>query len=237
MRASTSSRKAARLCARLDVIICESSSEESMNGHCRLAAAAGMLFFIGTAGAATIYNNFGPGNDYSTGIGWTVSGSTSLPGSSTAGMAFTPSGSFTLTQIDVAINLVSGTNSASLTLNSDSSGAPGAVLATWSLSSLPAIGACCTVETVTPSGSIVLSSGTQYWLVASVIASDTWEAWMLNTTGATGFKWQTGLGTSADETLGAFDVLGTPGAAVPEPSTVLLSAGGLALLWLRRLRR
>ena len=207
-----------------------------MNRHGRLSAAAGVLFFIGTAGAATIYNNFGPGNAYSTGAGWTVSGSTSFPGSSTAGMAFTPSGSFTLTQIDVAINLVGGTNSASLTLNSDSSGAPGAVLATWSLSSLPAIGACCTVETVTPSGSIVLASGTQYWLVASVIASDTWDAWMLNTTGATGFKWQNGT-TEADQTLGAFDVLGTPGAAVPEPSTVLLSAGGLALLWLRRLRR
>jgi hypothetical protein len=103
------------------------------------------------------------------------------------------------------------------------------VLATWSLSSLPAIGACCTVETVAPSGSIVLSSGTQYWLVASVIASDTWDAWMFNTTGATGPT------TTAGSTLGAFDVLGTP--AVPEPSTVLFTASGLALLWLRRLRR
>jgi hypothetical protein len=135
----------------------------------------------------------------------------------------------------VAIGLVSGTNSASLTLNSDSGGAPGGVLATWSLSSLPAFGTCCTVETVTPSGSIVLTSGTQYWLVASVIASDTWDAWNLNSTGATGFVWLSGSGSVADQTLGAFDVLGTP--AVPEPSTVLFTAGGLALLWFRRLRR
>jgi hypothetical protein len=68
-------------------------------------------------------------------------------------MAFTPSGTYTLTQIDVAISLFSGTNSASLTVNSDSGGVPGGVLATWSLSSLPAFGTCCTVETVTPSGS------------------------------------------------------------------------------------
>jgi hypothetical protein len=91
------------------------------------------------------------------------------------------------------------------------------------------------VETVTPSGSIVLTSGTQYWLVASVIASDTWDAWNLNSTGATGFVWLSGSGSVADQTLGAFDVLGTP--AVPEPSTVLFTAGGLALLWFRRLRR
>jgi hypothetical protein len=70
-----------------------------------------------------------------------------------------------------------------------------------------------------------------------VIASDTWNAWNLNSTGATGFVWHSSSGSVADQTLGAFDVLGTPGAAVPEPSTVLLSAGGLALLWLRRLRR
>jgi hypothetical protein len=209
--------------------------KEHMNRHCRLSAAAGMLLFVGTAGAATIYNNFGPGNAYSTGVGWDVTGSTSAPGLFTSAMAFTPSGTYTLTQIDVAINLVSGTNSASLTLNSDSGGAPGGVLATWSLSSLPAFGACCTVETVTPSGSIVLASGTQYWVVGSAVASDTWAAWMFNTTGATGFKWETGLGTSAGTTLGAFDVLGTP--AVPEPSTVLFTASGLALLWLRRLRR
>jgi hypothetical protein len=207
-----------------------------MNRYSRLAAAAGMLLFmgmfIGTARAATIYNNFNSGNGYSTTTGWTVSGSTSTPGSFTAAMAFTPSGTFTLSQIDVAINLISGTNSASLTLNSDSGGAPGGVLETWSLSSLPAFGACCTVETVTPVGSIVLTSGTQYWIVASAIASDTWAGWMLNTTSATGFEWSNGT-TTGGQTLGAFDVLGDP---VPEPSSVLLTAGGLAWLWRRRRR-
>jgi hypothetical protein len=63
-----------------------------MNRQCRLSAAAGMLFFIGTAGAATIYNNFGPGNAYTSGTGWTVSGSTSGVGTFTPAMAFTPSG-------------------------------------------------------------------------------------------------------------------------------------------------
>jgi hypothetical protein len=116
-----------------------------MNGHCRLSAAAGMLLFIGTAGAATIYNNFGPGNAYSTSLGWAVSGSTSGVGAITPAMAFTPSGTYTLTQIDVAITFLAGTNSTSLTLNSDSSGVPGGVLATWALSSLPAVGTCCTV--------------------------------------------------------------------------------------------
>jgi hypothetical protein len=211
---------------------------EGMNGYCRLAAAAGMLLFmgtfIGTAGAATIYNNFNSGNGYDTGTGWTVSGATSdVATVFSTGMAFTPSGTFTLTQIDVALNFFSGTNSGTLTLNSDSGGAPGGVLETWSLSSLPAFGACCTVETVTPVGSIVLNSGTQYWIVASATASDTHDAWMFNTTGALGFKWQTGAGTASGSTLGAFDVLGDP---VPEPSSVLLTAGGLAWLWRRRRR-
>jgi len=198
-----------------------------------------MLFFIGTAGAATIYSNFGPGNAYSTTGFYAVSGSASPDGAVTFAMAFTPSGTFTLTQIDVAITHSSGTNSVSLTLNLDGFGLPGAVLETWSLSSLPAIAACCTVETVTPVGSIVLYPGAQYWLVASAIASDTIDAWAVNTTGAIGPVAEN-LGSGfvmTSGTLGAFDVLGTVGAAVPEPSTVLLTAGGLALLWLRRLRR
>jgi hypothetical protein len=209
-----------------------------MNGHCRLSAVAGMLLFVGTAGAATIYNNFGPGDAYC-GCGYAVSGSTSGSGFFQEANAFTPSGTFTLTQIDVAIDVVSGTNSASLTLNSDSGGLPGAVLETWSLPSLPGFPTCCTVETVTPSGSpIVLTSGTQYWLVASPIASDTFAAWMVNSTSASGPRaTNQGSGFSSDgvSALGAFDVLGTPG--VPEPSTLLFTAGGLALLWLRRLRR
>jgi hypothetical protein len=171
-----------------------------MNGHCRLRAAAGMLLFIGTAGAATIYNNFGPSHAYNPGSGWPISGAPI-----SEGMAFTPSGTYTLTQIDVAI----------------------------SLSSLPAYATCCTVETVTPPGSIVLSSGTQYWLVASTIASDTMDVWNISSPSVFGLVWQTGF-ASFSGTVGAFDVLGT---VVPEPSAVLLSAGGLALLWLRRLRR
>jgi hypothetical protein len=147
---------------------------------------------------------------------------------------FTSSGNYQLSQIDLALSFLSGTNSATVTLNSDSSGLPGAVLATWNLSSLPVFGTCCTVETLTPSSTVFLSAGTQYWIVAAPGASNTWDAWNLNNTGATGliaFDNGTGFFGVSGRTLSAFDVLG-----VPEPTTLALVSGGLALLLVRRRR-
>jgi hypothetical protein len=70
-----------------------------------------------------------------------------------------------------------------LTLNSDNAGLPGAILMSWSLSGgLQPFGSnttCCTaIETVTPTSPLILSLGSQYWLIASAGAADTWDDWV-----------------------------------------------------------
>jgi len=155
-------------------------------------------------------------------------------------MPFTSSGDYQLSQIDIALSFADGTNSAVATLNADSSGMPGGVLMTWNLSSLPAFGNCCIVETLTPSSALLLSSGAQYWLVSNPGSSDTHDAWNFNDLGATGVVMLNngnGFFIAPHSEMGAFDVLGEVVTEVPEPATVLLTAGGLACLSRRVTRR
>jgi hypothetical protein len=192
------------------------------------------------ADAVTLFSNFNsdPTNLYETG-GWTVSG----PGSEIGGpyspaMAFTPSGTgaYVLTQIDVAIGFIV-TTSFDLTLYSDSGGAPGSVITSWTdISSTEPLDSCCGLETVTPGTTITLNAGTQYWLLASANADDpdAWAAWDENNLHQTGPMWSSQFGVSSG-TEGAFDVLGDP--AVPEPSSASLIVCALALLGLAVRRR
>jgi hypothetical protein len=214
--------------------------EAQMSRLVMLSAALGaaLLMFTETAGATpvTIFSDFGPGNSYTSGIGWTVAGPAGAGGSfQSVAMPFTPSGDYQLSQIDIALGFASGTNSAMVTLNSDSSGIPGGVLMTWNLSSLPAFGTCCVVETLAPSSPLLLSSGTRYWVVANPGSSDTHDAWNFNDMGATGLVMLNngnGFFIAPHSELGAFDVLAEVATSVPEPPTALLTAGGIA--WLSR---
>ena len=204
-----------------------------------LSAALGVALFMftETAGATpvTIFSDFGPGNSYTSGIGWTVAGQAAGGSFQSVAMPFTSSGDYQLSQIDIALSFADGTNSAVVTLNSDSSGMPGGVLMTWNLLNLPAFGNCCVVETLSPSSPLLLSSGAQYWLVSNPGTSDTHDAWNFNELGATGLVMLNngnGFFIAPHSEMGAFDVLGEAGTEVPEPATALLTAGGL--LWLSR---
>jgi len=182
------------------------------------------------AGAGTIiFNDFGPSNAYSSTTGWSFFQTSGPSGNATMANQFTPSGTYQLSQIDLALLFVSGTNAATVTLNSNTSGSPGAVLATWNLSGLPANQTCCTVQTLLPVSPLVLSSGTPYWIVVSEPFPNSIGYWAVNTTGVTGIaESNTGSGWfSCCSSLGAFDVQGN---AVPEPATV--TTGGLALLFI-----
>jgi len=190
-----------------------------------------MLPFLGTAAATTIYSNFGPGNDYLGNV------SRSFGGFPMVGQAFTPSGNYQLTQIDLALVYFGGTNSVNVGLNADTGGLPGAVIATWSDPiNLQAIGTtCCIVQTFTPSSTILLSSGTQYWIVVAAGASDTFAGWNLNNTaddGSVALNFGSGFSLDGPLRRSAFDVLGD--SSVPEPTTLALTALGLALLVSRR---
>jgi hypothetical protein len=201
-----------------------------------------VLLLFNVRAAATpvaIFSDFGPGQSYTSGIGWTVSGWVSAGGYfQSVAMPISPSADYALSQIDIALSFASGTNSATVTLNEDSAGKPGAILLNWNLASLPAFGTCCIVTTLTPSSLTFLMAAAQYWLVASPGTPDASLAWNLNNVGATGLlELNNGNGFFIPPhlELGALEVLGermgqiiTP---VPEPGTIgLLSVAVLTLL-------
>jgi hypothetical protein len=187
---------------------------------------------VGQAYGGVIFTNFNsdPDHLYDGSNAWEVDEGTKQA------MPFVPLGNWdwVLTQIDVALQSDFGTDSAILTLNSDSAGQPGGVLAIWNLSRLPLLNhladSCCLVDTVLPTSSpVLLSSGVQYWLVASAVGNTEADAWMFNDTGSTGGGSLFRFGTWSPNplsTLGAFDVQGM----APESASLLMfSAGVLAL--------
>jgi hypothetical protein len=189
---------------------------------------------VPSAHAAVIFDNFGPGDTYNTGVGWTISSSGSSPGHWDQGDAFTPLGSdYRLDTIELAMWLATGTNELDVWLMSDSSGKPGAVIESFYFNGVmqPAPGSVLLANSVL---NPVLLAGTQYWLVASTPGPDTWAAWNKNSTGDTGphAQWVGGPWGVANDTAGAFRISGT----VPEPSTLLLLGSGLAGLGFVRRR-
>jgi hypothetical protein len=181
--------------------------------------------------------------------GFTVSGVNSAAGGAfSAAMGFTPSANFDLTQIDISLTWTAGTNSGPvLTLNSDNGGLPGSILMSWTLSGgLPPFvsnGACCTaIESVTPTSPLVLSFGSQYWLVATAGAADTWDDWVVggNFGAPVAINQVAGgpLVRIVDE-QGGFDVLGTPRSStvpepLPEPGTATAIELGLCFCFVAR---
>lgn len=162
-------------------------------------------------GAFYIYNNLGAGDTYNSCIGWNVS-EPGGGGSFTSAMSFTPSSSAQVTQIDVALSHISGTNNATIELaRDDGGGIPGTVLGSWSVSGQPAFGTCCGLTTVY-TGVIPVGAGRTYWVVAIAGpngANDTDDRWNWNTTGATGGDFYAPPNWYMyGNPTGAFDVIG-----------------------------
>ena len=208
----------------------------------RLLCAVGLvaLLFAGVAQADVIFDNFGPGNSYQAGSGWTVSGAASPTGAAyVEGMSFTPTGSYTLNALDVAVGWAVSTadNSLNLALYDDAGGLPGSIpLESWSGLVVPDFAGNNSPISVSSLVHPVLSNGTPYWLVASVGTDTQWDAWNLNSVGDLGpivYSLNGGPWSPHTDARGAFRVTGTS-AGVPEPCTCALFGLGALGLRLRR---
>ena len=216
---------------------------------------AGTLILLGTATVAkpdsVVYSDYGSGMTASTSVGWCVSGSTTaFCGPAVprwVASPFTPSGSFSLTQIDLALGYNAGTNGVTVELVNSQNGLPGStVLEYWTASSVPPLIPTPDLS-LTSTGGVILQSGTQYWIVAMGTAGDTLDFWFDEPTGllqgsvsslTNGASWFALSGTNGvRNALTAFDVLGTPTTPTPEPGSLTFVIVGLLGLITEIIRR
>lgn len=188
-----------------------------------------------TASAQVVFDNFGAGDTYNTGSGWTISGINSAVGQDfDQGDAFIPSASGAVATIELAIGLVTGPNDFNITIYDDASGAPGTAL--WNsgaiVGQMGSFGSNNAPVVVNVGGAVNVFSGSQYWVIAS--SNDaTWAAWNINSTGDVGphaFESNGGGFNISNTDRGAFRVT-----LVPAPASLaLLGAGGLIAVRRRR---
>jgi hypothetical protein len=207
-----------------------------------LAIAVTIVFLTlpAPARADVIFSNLGPGDSYNCCSGWTLFGS-DLPIDTDRAFAFTPAADYTLDSIDLALTWLGGTNAADVWLMSDEGGAPGSILESFLISSLPTFNTTNTLLTTADSTlNPLLSAGVQYWVASSAHSADGSLSFNWNITGDEGLASRDNGGpwgvSTSFLTSGAFRVNGTPAAPVPEPSSVLLLAAGVLGL-LSRTRR
>jgi hypothetical protein len=209
------------------------------------AALTAAFATITPAKADVIFTDFfGPGDGFNLSLNYTVSGPASSLGSSALSPAagFTPTGNDNLSEIDVALENVSGTNNAVVSLWTDSSGATGTELGSWNVSGLPiGSGAVIVIDGIT---GITLTSSDTYFVEVAPGAANTYDGWLLSESG-TGLL---DLGPSgplydppvdpagSTETEPAYELIGEP-VPVPEPASLTLFGSGLIAFGLARRRK
>ncbi len=166
-----------------------------MKNRCLVEFILFLTIAPGLSNAETIYSSFLPGKTYQCCVGQFVSGPTAaiagkLIGQRKIAAAFTPIHNYILAQIEVAFYFPNGPNTSrfNLSLSQDAGGVPGATIESWGgLTAPPQYGGTSSiVQTVVSLPNVQLSTGSQYWIVASPADSNTYVVWNLNASDRTG---------------------------------------------------
>jgi hypothetical protein len=142
-----------------------------------------------------------------------------------------------VTQIDLALGYIAGTNGATVSLWTDNSDVPGSELGFWAVSNQGIFGDNEPITTISGITGVDLLSGDSYFLVVAPADGTTEDAWNYNDQSVNLLHYDPPY-SAAENTASAFDVLGTSAAAVPEPgSLALLSSSLIGFRMMRRRKR
>jgi hypothetical protein len=146
-----------------------------------------------------IFSNLGPkDHSYEDTVAWDVAGPDSGAPQQWVAMPFTPTFDAEVTQISVAVEHNTGSpNSFVLSLNEDNGGLPGEVIRGWIVSNAPKFETCCTLDNAKDIKSVMVTKGTQYWVVAKTNTNEeaTRMEWDLSPQGIEGhFGFNNGQG-------------------------------------------
>lgn len=141
-----------------------------------------LMLAIPSVNASTIvFNTFGLDDAYNPSYALYATGPSSPYGKITSAASFTPSMSGTVSDIWIAVLKESGLNFLQIALMDDSSGQPGSILETWTISGqLGSYGN--PLPHVTGAGTTAISKGVTYWLVLS--ATENTAAYWCHTSAA-----------------------------------------------------
>lgn len=198
---------------------------------------AGFLM-VGGINAAIIFSNFGPGIMYGPdGVGTGLAPGDPAGANRSSGTGFTVTGqSYRLTDINLPLGLISGTNAVKVAITADNVGSPGGVLESFLLTSVAPPQSPLSLILIPSAIHPLLNAGTQYWITVSGGAPNTFALWALTLSGITGpaaarlfpnDPWSVNINRT-----GAVQVIGDP--VVPEPGTILLISIALLGLALSR---
>jgi hypothetical protein len=181
----------------------------------------------GRAEAASVFSNLGPGDSYQGTVGFAIASGNSV------GAAFIPTNTFTFSEAELALSLVSGPNSVTVQLRNEVVvGHPGNILESFTITDqMPPFGAFSSDHLVVANSVLhpTLNAGVEYWITVLPGNPATSAQWYPSEILSSGLvAASSDLGTTWPvvvvlQTLPAFRI---DGELVPEPASFVMAGTG-----------